>query len=679
MVVVVVVSFVLTIVCLFFFIVAEVESTVQFQQVPVHLNERQQAAQEQCKQILQGQTTTWNCAMNGQLADIKIMPGDMVKQKRHPTAGTLTGTSFTAHDFTGGPQSLIVVVDGGKPQTINVEANCDTLVSCAAALTVQINGAAVSVDGNNLKITSGTTGLSSTVAITATGSDDAVLALFGPDPSIVQGDIGGEPTAGTLTGTSFTAHDFTGGPQSLIVVVDGGKPQTINVEANCDTLVSCAAALTVQINGAAVSVDGNNLKITSGTTGLSSTVAITATGSDDAVLALFGPDPVIQGGDARRDWVGEFTAIKSSANPEHVMVVFTSVPGQQFIVTEHMHIGDFVKVDADDLMSLTFSTVKNTIRFVPNTTIVVEECKHIVRKISDILNNFGHIHIRVEGHVQLSKKARKDPDKVEQAYVLSTERANSIVELLVLDGIPPHLITAKGFGNDFPLPKGQDDKRVEITVVEQFDGEDAARKTPAVMPQLDTDQKSVPVLAPQLDKDQKTVPVLAPQLDKDQKKAPVLAPQLDKDQKKAPALAQIFDKDGYVVNKNGRRQKNKTGQYIRRGQVPGRGRVPPPRRHSVKAVPPAQQPQQRSAPPKPAEAAKKLKQRKRNSLRKTGPPGQGPPGQAAAHALPTSPPVVAQLPKGPPGQAPLPPPISIPTNNPVLEMFAGSPHKIVDC
>ena len=150
---VVVVSFVLTIVCLFFFIVAEVESTVQFQQVPVHLNERQQAAQEQCKQILQGQTTTWNCAMNGQLADIKVVPGDMVKQKRHPTAGTLTGTSFTAHNFTGGPQSLIVVVDGGKPQTINVEANCDTLVSCAAALTVQINGAAVSVDGNNLKIT----------------------------------------------------------------------------------------------------------------------------------------------------------------------------------------------------------------------------------------------------------------------------------------------------------------------------------------------------------------------------------------------------------------------------------------------------------------------------------------------------------------------------------------------
>lgn len=218
------------------------------------------------------------------------------------------------------------------------------------------------------------------------------------------------------------------------------------------------------------------------------------------------------------------------------MVVFTTIPDQQFTVTGHMHIGDLVKVNAEDLMSLASSTVKNTIRFVPNTTTVVEECKHIVRKISDILNNFGHIHIRVDGHVKLSKKARKDPDMVEQARVLSAERADSILELLVSDGIAANRMTAKGFGADFPLPKGQDDKRVEITVVEQLDdgaGAAAQRPSPAVLP---------------LDKDQKTLPVLVPQLN-----------------------------------------------------------------------------------------------------------------------------------KGPPGQAPLPPTISVPTNMPVLEMFAGSPHKIVEC
>ena len=38
-------------------------------------------------------------------------------EKGNPFAGTLTGTGFTAHDFTNVNQNLIVVVDGGTPQT----------------------------------------------------------------------------------------------------------------------------------------------------------------------------------------------------------------------------------------------------------------------------------------------------------------------------------------------------------------------------------------------------------------------------------------------------------------------------------------------------------------------------------------------------------------------------------
>ena len=121
--------------------------------------------------------------MAGRVADFNAVPGDIVKQKRQPTAGTLTGTSFVPHDFTSDPQALIVVVDGGAPQTIRVVAKCETLVSCAAALTAQINGATVSDDGNkkhgNLKITSDTTGLSSSITIRAAGSSDDALALFG--------------------------------------------------------------------------------------------------------------------------------------------------------------------------------------------------------------------------------------------------------------------------------------------------------------------------------------------------------------------------------------------------------------------------------------------------------------------------------------------------------------------
>jgi hypothetical protein len=110
-------------------------------------------------------------------------------EKGSPTSGALEGTSFTAHDFTGDNQNLIVVVDGGTPQTIAVVANCDTLVNCAAALSPLINGATGTVEGRNLKITSDTTGLSSTIAITATGSGVNALALFGPNPVVVNGGV----------------------------------------------------------------------------------------------------------------------------------------------------------------------------------------------------------------------------------------------------------------------------------------------------------------------------------------------------------------------------------------------------------------------------------------------------------------------------------------------------------
>lgn len=81
------------------------------------------------------------------------------------------------------------MVDDGTPQTVAVVANCDTLVNCAAALSSLITGATVTVEGNNLKVTSDTTGLSSTIAITATGSGVNALALFGPTSVAVNGGV----------------------------------------------------------------------------------------------------------------------------------------------------------------------------------------------------------------------------------------------------------------------------------------------------------------------------------------------------------------------------------------------------------------------------------------------------------------------------------------------------------
>ena len=378
----------------YYFFLTTTETKTQLQPTPavepltytqsVHiLNQEQQLAQNQCKELLQGETATWKCTMAGRVADINAVPGDIVKQERPPTAGTLTGTSFTPHDFT---------------------------------------------------------------------SDES-------------------------------------DPQALIVVVDGGAPQTIRVVAKCETLVSCAAALTAQINGATVSDDGSTLRITSDTTGVSSTIAIAPEGSSDAALALFGVNPFVEAGYGRRDWIGEFATVKETDDPEQVMVVFTSAPDQQFTVTKNMFVGDSNQVDACDLLRLALAKDKNTIRFQQNSTVILDECEHIVRKIVIILNRFGHIHIRVDGHVHLTKKARKDPEKVKQARVLSALRAGAILQLLVSGGVSANRMTAKGFGGDCPLPKGQDDKRVEITVIEQLDPDDGAPEV------LDTNDISIEVFA----------------------------------------------------------------------------------------------------------------------------------------------------------------------------------------
>merc|ERR1712166_1032716 len=110
-------------------------------------------------------------------------------EKGNPFAGTLTGTGFTAHDFTNVNQNLIVVVDGGTPQTISVVANCNTAASCATALNSQITGATVTAVGGNLVVTSDTTGLTSTISITNDGSGVNALALFSSNPLMINGNI----------------------------------------------------------------------------------------------------------------------------------------------------------------------------------------------------------------------------------------------------------------------------------------------------------------------------------------------------------------------------------------------------------------------------------------------------------------------------------------------------------
>ena len=77
-----------------------------------------------------------------------------------------------------------------------------------------------------------------------------------------------EECGADIVGRSFTAHNFDGSQwnrknEILIVVVDGGAPQIVNINFNCDTAVNCATGLDPLINGASVTAVDGNLVITS--------------------------------------------------------------------------------------------------------------------------------------------------------------------------------------------------------------------------------------------------------------------------------------------------------------------------------------------------------------------------------------------------------------------------------
>ena len=191
------------------------------------------------------------------------------------TAGTLTGGSFTSHDFSTVNENLNVIVDGGNPESITISADCNTGTPSTdldnAAAGISITGATVSVDSGNLKITSNSTGASSAIAFQTTA------------------------TAGTLTGGSFTGYNFLTNPnQNLNVVVDG---TTFGLTLNTDmtAIADAATDISTLLTGAgalascAVSGSAPNqvLKITSGLTGNTSSIAITVSGSGSNALALF--------------------------------------------------------------------------------------------------------------------------------------------------------------------------------------------------------------------------------------------------------------------------------------------------------------------------------------------------------------------------------------------------------
>jgi len=225
-----------------------------------------------------------------------------------PTAGTLTGSGFAGHDFsgTGNDEDLIVVVDGGSPQTLNLTVLMTNINNAATAIDGLLTGASCTVSGSGssavLVITSSTTGTSSSVSISTTTDPNAV-ALFGSSPTA---------TAGTVNA------------EDLIVVVDGGSAQTVTLNTDLTSISDAATAITGGISETCtVSGSGSSavLVITSGTTGTSSSVSISTT-TDTNALALFGSSPTATDGAANSN---ESLKIRIDGGAEETITLISNV------------------------------------------------------------------------------------------------------------------------------------------------------------------------------------------------------------------------------------------------------------------------------------------------------------------------------------------------------------------
>ena len=151
-------------------------------------------------------------------------------ESNNATSGTLTGTSFTPYDFSGAVETLSLIVDG-TTKSILLDFNCDSSFNFISQLNTKLSsspGATASEFNGFLRITSDTTGTSSSVELTTTLSGTNARKLL-YDPTT-------QPVPAGLNGTnSFIYNDLQ--PYIFIRAMDASN----NVPWTRDRLTAAGA------------------------------------------------------------------------------------------------------------------------------------------------------------------------------------------------------------------------------------------------------------------------------------------------------------------------------------------------------------------------------------------------------------------------------------------------------
>jgi len=158
------------------------------------------------------------------------------------TSGSITDTTTYAVADQDGLTS-IVTVDGGTPQTVTFSGVTTTAASVASQMNAQLSGCSVAVVGGQVKITSDSVGVDSSVSVAAgTGALTWAAAVAGTGGLA---DQDGLTEIVTISGGAFD-----------------GVAQTVTFSGVTTEVAEVAAQMNAQLDGASVSVSGGQLLIT---------------------------------------------------------------------------------------------------------------------------------------------------------------------------------------------------------------------------------------------------------------------------------------------------------------------------------------------------------------------------------------------------------------------------------
>ena len=88
----------------------------------------------------------------------------------------------------------------------------------------------------------------------------------------------------------------------------------------------------------------------------------------------------------------------------------------------------------------------------------LKEVSISLKEISEQIPNQIDWILRVDGHTD---KIPINNDKFQSNWHLSSSRAINIVKFFILEGIPPHRLVAAGFGENYPIEKGDNERSLK--------------------------------------------------------------------------------------------------------------------------------------------------------------------------------------------------------------------------